>query len=144
MLLDLVILNGEMSLKFDPLNTKYTITLNNNANELKIDYKLKEGCEISISGNNLIKNKNELILKVYNDTESVNYYLTVYKENTTNVSTNNLLAQEVEVAPKVVPNYVAPLISSICFIAILLLFTLLFKKRKNTDFNKSAEKPDRY
>ena len=36
MLQDLKIINGNLSLKFDPLNTKYTVIMNNNDNELKI------------------------------------------------------------------------------------------------------------
>lgn len=141
MLQELEILNGELSMNFDPLNTKYTIMVNNEQNTLEMKYKLKEDTNITITGNILNEAKNEIVLTVYNDTESMSYYLTVYKEETTTANSNIDLKEEIVLIEKEsLPNYVAPLIASICFLIILLLFTLLFKKRKKADINKSVKK----
>ena len=51
MLEELKILNGELSIEFDPLNSKYTVFLNENDNQLDIEYKLKNDTNIIIEGN---------------------------------------------------------------------------------------------
>lgn len=135
MLQDLEILNGELSMKFDPLNTKYTVTVDSNEETLELNYKLKENSEISVIGNALNEYKNEVVLTVYNDTESMSYYLTVYKEETITANSNINLKEEIVLSEnKDMPNYIAPLIASVCFLVILLFFTLLFKKKKKSRF----------
>jgi len=131
MLQELKILNGKISLKFDPLNTKYTIIMNNNDNYLDMEYKIADTDKITIIGNDLINDYNEVIITVYNESESMNYYLYVYKEETTQVSTNinNLIGGE-SIIKEEVSEYAVPLISSICFLVITLLFAILFRKKK--------------
>lgn len=135
MLQDLEILNGELSMKFDPLNTKYTVTVDSNEETLEFNYKLKENCEISVIGNALNEYKNEVVLTIYNDTESMSYYLTVYKEEIITANSNINLKEEIVLSENQdMPNYIAPLIASVCFLVILLFFTLLFKKKKKSRF----------
>lgn len=132
MLKKLEVLNGELSLKFDPLNTKYTVNMNTNDNELKLELEATDDSEISIF-NNKIDNNTEVVITVYNDTDIMSYYLEVYKIDNKNVANVNDYFSTLEVnSKKEIPNYVAPLIASICFLIILFFFSLLFKKRKNT------------
>jgi len=132
MLEDLKILNGEMSLKFNPYNTKYTIVLNDYEDmELEMEYRLTDKAQIFISGNYLDKNYNEVILSVSNEKETVNYYLYVYKEKATNVNDALKNYEALEVMPKKeISPYAAPGISVTCFLLILILFSLLFHKKK--------------
>ena len=128
---DLAILNGEMSLKFDPLNTIYTVFVSNDTKFLDISYKLNEGSGINIVGNVLNKDFNDVILYVSNSNSITEYHLYVYKEKTNNVtkSINNSTAINVE-SKKDLPDYVAPFIAVICFLILLILFSVLFKKKQ--------------
>ena len=59
----------------------------------------------------------------------MSYYLYVYKNNNDVISdTTNIIP--VEVGNNQMPEYVLPSISAVCFLFILLFFTLLFKKNK--------------
>lgn len=126
---DLAILNGVLSLKFDPLNTIYTVTTSENITSLELNYKLSEGASIKIDNNNLINDFTDVVLTVSKDNNQSIYHLYVYKENTSvNTKINNTL--EVNIPKKEeLPNYIAPLISIICFLIILIVFTILFRKK---------------
>ena len=127
MLKDLKILNGEMPLEFNSMNTSYTINVQNKETELKYSYNIDKNDNISIFGNNLKDGLNEVVITVYNDKEQMSYYLDVYKEPTVTASVleNNYDDLKVKTEPEI---YVAPTIGVICFIFILLFFTLLFRK----------------
>lgn len=130
MLKELKILNGELSLEFDSLNTIYTVNLSNDDNMLLLEYKIDENDYISIKGNNLIEGKNEVVITVYNDKNSTSYYLEVYKDSSTNVVLNTSKEVGINVAKTEMPDYVVPSIAVVCFLTILFLFVLLFKKSK--------------
>lgn len=134
MLKELKILNGELSLEFDSLNTIYTVNLSNDDNMLLLEYKIDENDNISIKGNNLIEGKNEVVITVYNDKNSTSYYLEVYKDSSTNVVLNTSKEVGINVAKTEMPDYVVPSIAVVCFLTILFLFVLLFKKVKNNYF----------
>ena len=131
MLEDLKILNGKMSLKFDPLNTKYTIITDETTTMLDIEYKIKESDNISIIGNNLKDDYTEIIIYTYNEIEHMNYYLYVYKGKKDEVSNNiNYFASIETPIKKEVSEFTIPCISASCFIIILILFTILFRRKK--------------
>ena len=130
MLKELKILNGELSLEFDSLNTIYTVNLSNDDNMLLLEYKIDENDYISIKGNNLIEGKNEVVITVYNDKNSTSYYLEVYKDSSKNVVLNTSKEVGINVAKTEMPDYVVPSIAVVCFLTILFLFVLLFKKSK--------------
>ena len=135
MLKDLVIMNGDIGLSFDPLNTIYTVNLTDDANILKFQYEINENDNISIFGNELKNGLNEVVITVYNDKEEMSYYLYVYKEKTLNASENIDTKTALNIVGKEkVSDYALPSISVICFLTILLFFTLLFKKNKKSYF----------
>lgn len=134
MLKDLKILNGEMPLEFDPLNTVYTINMDGNNKELEFEYKIDENDNISIVGNDLREGENNLVITVYNDEKMMSYYLTVYCESTSQVNNNLNEIANLELASKEIPSYIVSSIGVVCFLTILLFFTLLFKKTKNYRF----------
>ena len=131
MLKKLEILNGELSVKFDPLNTRYTVNIPMDEEELKINYEIdKEDC-ISIFNNKNIKDNTEVVITVYNDEEITSYYLEVYKDKNEEANAFEDYFKSLEVKTNnYTPEYIAPLIAGVCFILILFLFTVLFKKRK--------------
>lgn len=131
MLKDLKILNGEMHLPFNSLNTIYTINVKEDVTSLKLDYQIEDNYNISVFGNDLANNPSEVVLTVYNDQDMMSYYLYVYKENALEATTNIQDTSSLEIGNKDLPNFTIPVIASVCFIIILLFFTLLFKKKKN-------------
>ncbi|MCM1052929.1 MAG: hypothetical protein NC483_03025 [Ruminococcus sp.] len=135
MLKNLEILNGDMPLKFNSLNTIYTINLYTDDDILKFNYEIDSNDKISVAGNNLTDDINEVVLTVYNDLESESYYLYVYKNEDTLISKDSSSLTSLEIASKEeVSTYAAPTIGAICFLIILLTFTLLFKKKKKCRF----------
>lgn len=132
MLKKLTILNGELSIKFNSLNTRYTVNMTTNEEELKLEYEIDEKDNISIYNNHLENDKTEVVITVYNDEESMSYYLEVYKMQEELVEKEEDYFASLEVKTDTyTKEYVAPLIAGICFLIILFLFTVLFKKRKN-------------
>lgn len=131
MLKKLTILNGELSIKFNSLNTRYTVNMTTNEEELKLEYEIDEKDNISIYNNHLENDKTEVVITVYNDEESMSYYLEVYpkKEEQVTEVEDYFASLEVKSEEKM-PEYVAPLIAVTCFLLILFLFAILFKKKK--------------
>lgn len=141
MLEDLKVLNGNMSLQFDPYNMIYTIFVDAKVTSLEMEYRLKSGSEITISGNeDFSYGKNEVILTVWDQEKIENYYLYVTRELTESASSTIENVSGLETQQREIWEYAIPVISSVCFLIILLTFTFLFKKRKNTKNNKTASR----
>ena len=133
MLKDLKILNGELSVKFDPLNTRYTVNMTNSDTKLELEYAIDEDDEISIFGNSLDGQDDLVVISVYNDDELMSYYLEINFLESKNVNLEQDYFASLELNSKQeVPKYVAPLIAGVCFLIILFFFAILFKKRKCT------------
>lgn len=133
MLKDLKILNGELSVKFDPLNTRYTVNMTNSDTKLELEYEIDEDDEISIFGNSLDGQDDLVVISVYNDDELMSYYLEINFLESKNVNLEQDYFASLELNSKQeVPKYVAPVIAGVCFLIILFFFAILFKKRKCT------------
>ena len=133
MLKDLKILNGELSVKFDPLNTRYTVNMTNSDTKLELEYEIDEDDEISIFGNSLDGQDDLVVISVYNDDELMSYYLEINPLESKNVNLEQDYFASLELNSKQeVPKYVAPVIAGVCFLIILFFFAILFKKRKCT------------
>ena len=131
MLKRLTILNGELSVKFDPLNTRYTVHTDSSVEKLEIEYEIEENDQRSIFNNQINDDQNEIVITVYNDEESMSYYLEVYSTKTTLKEDNIKYLESLELnKDETVPAYVAPTIAGVCFLIILFFFIILFKKRK--------------
>lgn len=131
MLKDLKILNGELSLKFDPLNTRYTVNMTTEDTKLELEYEIDEDDEISIFGNSLDGQDDLVVISVYNDEDMMSYYLEINPLESENVNMEQDYFASLEVdSNKEIPGYVAPLIAGVCFLIILFFFAILFKKRK--------------
>lgn len=131
MLKKLEVLNGELSVQFDPLNTRYTVKMTSEDSQLKLEVEANENDEISIFNNEITDVKTEVVITVYNDEEMMSYYLEVYPLQSDEAASNEDYFSSLEIKTDTyMPEYIAPLIGGICFLIILFLFCILFKKKK--------------
>ena len=131
MLDNLEVLNGTLSLKFDPLNTKYTVLLNDkNDMALQFQYQVPDGVEVFITNNYLVNEYTVVILTVKDEDATMDYKFYVYKEDSTDVADYFPIQKSIEVEATELSPYAVPGISSICFLIILIVFAILFHKKK--------------
>ena len=131
MLLDLEILNGELSPVFDIYNDVYSVTIDEDTTSLVMDYEVEDGYVVNIIDNTgLEAGENEVYIQVIKDEEINTYTLLVYKESSEPVFNYEYIPEGVEVEEEL-PEYVAPLIIGSCLLVILIVFLLLFKRRKS-------------
>lgn len=131
MLNDLKIINGVLSPEFDIYNNIYSVNIDENVDKLVIEYDVDSDYIVNIIDNeSLVPGNNEVYLQVIKDNEINTYTLLVYKEETDTVVNYDYLLKPLEVKEEL-PSYVAPLIIGCCFFVILLVFILLFKRKKH-------------
>lgn len=132
MLEKLEVLNGKMSLEFDPLNTKYTILIDNHTSKLDFIYELKEGANIEVEGNDNLENNSDVAINVFNEKEKISYFFKIYKEENEEVNKISIDSVDLEVPAKSdFFEYAGPTIACTCFLLILFLFVFLFHRKKS-------------
>ena len=134
MLNSLAIENGELLPNFDKYNLNYTVNIESDVNQLMIYAEAEDNSStIVVNGNkNLVEHKNLVTIDVIKDNVTTTYSLMVYKkeeEQVASVVTN----ENVALASKSfdISKYAAPLVGGSCFFIILVIFVLLFHKRKS-------------
>lgn len=138
MLLDLEILNGVMSLKFDKYVNTYTVEVDNNVEKLQFNYKVEDNSQVDVINNeNINDGLNYVYIIVTNEQEQNTYTLEVYKEVTKSVISTSNLETKLEVEQHINKN-TPYIIGSICFVIILIFFLIIFHSRKC--FKKTIEK----
>ena len=128
MLYNLEVLNGEMSPDFSSEVFDYNVNVDSSALTLIFNYDTCENCSVTVYGNsNLTSGENHVLIEVY-DKKVTTYTLNVYKEKKeaqvfsevkTPVDTSNKQNE-----------FLIPIISVICFLTILVLFYVIFHKKK--------------
>ena len=79
-LLDLEILNGVMSLKFDKYVNTYTVEVDNSVEKLQFNYKVEDEFQVDVINNeNINEGLNYVYIIVTNKNEQNTYTLEVYK-----------------------------------------------------------------
>lgn len=137
MLLDLEILNGVMSLKFDKYVNTYTVEVDNNVEKLQFNYKVEDNSQVDVINNeNINDGLNYVYIIVTNEQEQNTYTLEVYKEVTKSVISTSNLETKLEVEQQVNKN-TPYIIGSICFVVIVIFFLIIFHPRKC--FKKTIE-----
>lgn len=129
-LLDLKILNGELSLKFDKYVNSYTVNVKNNVDTLEIEYKIRDTDEIKIVNNEKLNyGLNYVFLEISNGEEKNVYTLEVYKEKIENV----MKYEEVTISSnnKERNEYMPYIISFTCFFIIMFFFIVIFHRKKS-------------
>ena len=129
MLLDLNILNGKMSLKFDKYVNIYTVEVASDVDSLEIEYRIEDTDEIKIINNeNFNYGLNYVFLEVSNQDNKNMYTLEVYKEKIETVMKYETPTIENE---KTMQKSTPYIIFTICFLIILFFFVVIFHHKKS-------------
>ena len=132
MLIDLKILNGNLELKYNEYTYEYTVKVDNTVNSLNIEYKLTEGTSINIRNNILTEGENKVYLDVFDSENYETYTLIVYKQEIEEVSGIDMYLKSLEVnnTKEELELYKVQILSISIFLIIILLFSLIFKRKK--------------
>ena len=116
---NLQVLNGTLSIPFNKDNNLYSVTLNDNEEELKLSYDLN-GKKATV---NVIKEKNKTILHILNSDSSEENYVFYINKKEEAIPVFKETYEEDE-KPKEIPN-IKLYISLVCFLIIGLLFKFI-------------------
>jgi len=131
MLEDLKVLNGNLELKYNEYTYEYTVTVEENINNLELEYILEDDCYIEIRNNELNFGENTVYIDVYNIDEKITYTLYVYKENSNVVNGIDDYKKTLEiVTTNEVALYKVQLLSIGIFLIIIIVFSLIFRRKK--------------
>lgn len=140
MLLDLDVINGSMSLKFDKYVNEYTVFVDEDIEKLELNYKVNDGYRVDVVNNESIGDGvNFVYVVVTKDNEQNTYTLEVYKNKSKEVILVNDTYTEVEVS-KDVSKSVTYIIIISCIVIILFFFLIIFHPFKNKKSYYSQEK----
>lgn len=131
MLNSLEVLNGTIHPEFAPDVFEYDVDVDKDVLTLVFDCKGPEGSTITVHGNDyLTEGENHVLIEVY-DKEVITYTLTVMKESSSEVSSlfDTSTKVEVNANDKWYKDLITPGISIVCFITIVMLFCIIFKKK---------------
>lgn len=133
MLTSFEILNGEMTPKYDEYNDIYTVTIKEEVTSLDIKYVVSNpNANVYINGNENIDKDTTVSIEINEGTNVRKIHLNVLKENTETTSDLKDYFTSLEVSKKKdIPDYIAPLIGASCFLIIIIVFSLLFYKKRN-------------
>lgn len=129
---ELEVKNGVLSREFEATNNVYSVTLNEDATSLEIDYKLvDEEAIVEVSGNTYQSDgENKAIYKITNsDGTTEEYVFYLEKEESTPVFHESMIPLEPE--QKEIP-HLSWYVGGSCFFIILIMFKVIvlgFKKR---------------
>ena len=76
---ELQIHNGEISLAFDPYNTEYTVTLEDDVFTLDLDYRVEEGTTVAVNNNFDLANDSVVTISVTKENKQLDYHLHILK-----------------------------------------------------------------
>ena len=133
MLTNLVINNGILSPKYDIYNNIYTVTIKEDVKMLDICYDISENVSIEIVNNNNLDIEEKVVsLNIKDNDVNKIIYLNVIHENTQSTIGLQNYFKDLEIKKnKEISPYVAPLIGVSCFLIIVIVFSILFHKRRN-------------
>lgn len=126
MLLDLKILNGDMSFEFDKYVDNYTVNVDSDVSKLEIEYKCLDNNTVNIINNNLEYGINFVYIDVLSESGSNLYTLEVYKNKEQYV----FLEEKEEMKEEVMPSYLPYLIGFASLFIIFFTFIILFHKKR--------------
>ena len=132
MLNSLEVVNGSISPTFRKDVFEYDVNISDEVLSLVLDYEAPLGATVTIYGNDyLTDGENHVIIEVYED-ELVTYMLNVMKESSKEVFSDLNTYAKVEVGAddnSHFNNLITPSIAIVCFLTIVTLFSIIFKKK---------------
>lgn len=127
-LLELNILNGEISPSFDPLNNTYSVLIDKDVSNLDIAFKNNDGVIVDIIDNFDLENNSMVKIKCHSNNKEVIYNLLIVKEEEENLFVFKEDKNELDTS--FMSLYKIYVIPSVCFLIILIFFKLIFPKHK--------------
>ncbi len=130
MLEELIVLNGELSPKYDRYNNKYTVKINNDVTKLQLSYVKDDDVKVSVYGNNnLQEGSNNVLVVLSKDNKTEYIFLNILKEESKEIFNEINNSSSLEISNSV-PIYAGPLITTSCFLLIITVFLFLFGKKR--------------
>lgn len=127
---ELTILNGELSLPFEPLNNEYTVSLAKEEYHIELEYRVSDGINVSVIDNYDLQNDSVVTLLLANDNNKIEYHLHVLKEE--EEQTLSTFKEEInEIDYNFMFKYKMYIIPTVCLCCIFITYKILFKKHKN-------------
>lgn len=122
--------NGILNENFNEKIFSYNVAIENDVTKLEFDFKMYEGYTINIVGNeNLNEGDNYIFLEITHDNKTTTYTFKAIKEKSETVfSYNEPVMLEIPKKENNI-NYI-PIVFVPCLIIILILFKIIFKKKK--------------
>ena len=131
MLIDLEIINGILELKYNEYTYEYTVTVENDINNLEFSYKLQGDCYIQIRNNELYNYENIVYLYVYSSYDIITYTFYVYKEKSDEVNFIETFKETLEISSNNdIEVYKVQILSIGIFLIIIIIFSLMFRRKK--------------
>lgn len=133
MLEKLELINGKLDLEFNPYIYTYTGRADNETYSLDFTYELNdEKAVVNIRNNALNQDENYVYIDVFLEEKVTTYTFIIYKENLQNVSKIDNFKASLEVKNQEDVSLIKVQILSITlFFFLIILFSLMFKRRKN-------------
>ena len=126
MLYKLDVLNGSLNNLFVSDVFEYEVAIDSDATFLDLEYETCESCIVTIYGNeNLVGGENHVLIEVY-DKKVITYTLKVNKEMTEKTFE---LVDDIHVKNEMISKLLAPGIGTICFLLIVICFSIIFRKK---------------
>ena len=130
---ELKILNGDLELAFNEFTYLYTVKVSSEVTALEFSYKLEPDCYINIRNNVLDYGNNTVNVDVYNNAETITYTFLVYRENLDEVNGIDNYKKSLEIVETdKVDIYKVQFLAVGLFVAIIIVFCLIFKKKKKS------------
>ena len=122
--------NGILNEEFNEKTLSYEVIIEKDVTKLDFNFKMYEGYTINIVGNeNLNEGDNYIFLEITHDNKTTTYTFKATKEKSETVfSYNEPVMLEIKKKEKNI-NYI-PIVFIPCLIIVLILFKIIFKKKK--------------
>lgn len=126
MLYKLDVLNGSLNNLFVSDVYEYEVVVDSDTTFLDLEYETCDNCTVTIYGNeNLVGGENHVLIEVY-DEKVITYTLKVNKEM---IEKTFESLEDVPVKNEMISKLLAPGIGSICFLLIIICFSIIFHKK---------------
>ena len=130
MLNDLKVLNGNLELSFNNLNYEYTVEVEEDIKKLEFSFKYDDGVNIEVIDNDLKNIDNIVYIKASKENEEDIYTLYVHKKVTNEVTGIDLFKSSLDIEKEEIALYKVQILGISIFLIIVIIFCLLFKKKK--------------
>ncbi len=128
---ELTIKNGELSIPFDPLNNEYSVLIEKEVTSLELTYQADEEVAVFLKDNHDLENNAIVVLTLTKENKSVDYRFHILKEEEEVVQQTFLETTPETLKANFMFEYKNYIIPSVCFTLIMVVFKILFHKKRH-------------